>query len=152
KEEGKPPAEKVEIGTARWKARFTTWGGALESFQLLDQQYRLVVDGHEQPFELVRPQIGRSTLSTVFWEGSFVLPENAAWTIEKKGADEVVFAWQGEGVKVTKRFHADPAPHTLSLTITVAATGDKPVSTHLALYQYGWQDFSQKSGFGRPAP
>src|SRR5215470_12617095 len=48
----KAPAEKVEIGTARWKARFTTAGGALESFQLLDQQYRRVVDGHEQPQDL----------------------------------------------------------------------------------------------------
>src|SRR5262249_24812576 len=103
KETPKAPAEKVEIGTARWKARFTTWGGALESFQLLDKQYRLVVDGHEQPMDLERPQIGRPTLSTAFPDSSFALADDAAWTIEKKSEDEVVFAWQGEGVKVTKR-------------------------------------------------
>src|SRR5262249_37593957 len=67
----RPPAEKVEIGTARWKARFTTYGGALESFQLLDPQYRQVVDGHEKPIDLVRPQIGRPTLETTFADSSF---------------------------------------------------------------------------------
>jgi YidC/Oxa1 family membrane protein insertase len=150
--EHKEPAEKVEIGTARWKARFTTWGGAVESFQLLDKQYHKVVDGHEQPLDLVAPQINRPTFVTAFPESSFALAEDAAWTIEKKSADEVVFAWQGEGVKITKRFHADSTPHTLSMTITVAATGDKPVSAHINLTQFGWQDFTQKSGFGRPAP
>jgi YidC/Oxa1 family membrane protein insertase len=148
----KAPTEKVEIGTARWKARFTTAGGALESFQLLDKQYRRVIDGHEVPLDLMAREMGRSTFVTSVAEGSFELAEDASWAIEKKSADEVVFAWDGDGVKITKRFHAEATPHVLSMTITVSATGKSAVRAKLNLTQFGWHDFGQKGGFGRPAP
>src|SRR5215831_1318015 len=148
----RPPEEKVTLESKRWKATFSSYGAALTSFELLDPQYREHVGATEVPVDLVKTP-GQPALATTFDDSSFQVPPDAAWQVDRRGADAVAFVWQGAGVRVSKEFKVEPAgAHTLTLAVAITNTGEKPVVTHVQLRSYSRHDFTEKSGFGRPAP
>jgi YidC/Oxa1 family membrane protein insertase len=132
-----------------FRARFTTWGAAPLEWTLLDPQYQETHARDEKkdlrPINLVRTSDPRLPLIVTFPDSAFKLGEDAAWTREKATADELVYAWQNDQVRVEKHYTFTHG-YDFKLAITVENRGDKPLGEKLELAMYGWQDPSVKPG------
>ena len=146
----KPP-EVIDVveRAGLYRARFSTWGAAPVEWTLLDPQYKETrgVDGKKElvPINLVRTAEPRVPMIVTFPESSFKLGEDAAWTRDKATADELVYSWQNDQVRVEKRYTFTHG-YDFKLDVTVETRGDKPLGEKLELAMYGWQDPNVKPG------
>src|SRR5262249_43036768 len=148
-EASRPPESKVTLEAQHWRATLTSYGAAIAAFEVKDGQYK---ESNGSLLDLVHvPE--HPALST--WFAGKRLPErpDAAWQLESSSARDAVFVWQGDGVRLTKRYRADDsAPYLLWVTLEVRNAGAAPLETRLQMRNVARHDFSQKSGLFQPAP
>jgi YidC/Oxa1 family membrane protein insertase len=109
------------------KVEFSSWGGALRSWQLLGPQFHK--PGHSDvPEDLVRlADPDKRPFSISFSEGSTVtIPANAEWRGEKKSATEVVYTWESAELSVEKRYRVHPQDYLLELDVAMVAKQGSP--------------------------
>jgi YidC/Oxa1 family membrane protein insertase len=109
------------------KVEFSSWGGALRSWQLLGSQFHKP-DHPDVPEDLVRlADPDRRPFAITFSEGSTVtIPANAEWRGEKKSANEVVYTWESAELSVEKRYRVHPQDYLLELDVALVARQGSP--------------------------
>src|SRR5205823_471714 len=66
----RPPEERVTIERpGYYRATFSSWGAVPTEFVLLHPQYKITVDGHDVPINLVRPEAEALPYATSFSSG-----------------------------------------------------------------------------------
>jgi YidC/Oxa1 family membrane protein insertase len=128
---------------------FTTWGGAPKEVRLLDPQYQehVIRDGKKElvPINLVRTPTALP-LSVSFPQSDFAIPADAAWTKVSSTDKEIVYAWEGSGVRVEKHYALVPDTFVVNEKLVVANTGDKPKKFFTQISMFGHQDPKAESG------
>ncbi len=136
------PEETVVLETPEFKATFTSWGGALKSYQLKEQTYRKrgkgevpdepidlvqVKDGEPWPLSLVpSPELGGSGDA-----GSDPLAR-APMRIVAKDARGVTFEGRVGGVDVRKAYQVGARPYQIDMELAVG--GGERAGTVSLLY------------------
>jgi YidC/Oxa1 family membrane protein insertase len=145
---------KIEQATVEqpghYHATFTNRGAAPEHWVLLNPQYKEDKPRESnkvaQPIDLVRTLAPTLPAVISFPASSFKLDEDTVWTQQSSDNGVLVYTYESDGVRVTKRFEALPNSYQLQLTITVENSTDKPTDHYLRLTMYGWQDPTVKPG------
>src|SRR5258708_5213034 len=122
----RPPEERVTVERPHYyRATFTSWGAAPTELTLLNPQYKVTVDGHDVPINLVRPE-AMLPYATSFAAGAdegarseFDLPGDAAWTLARKTDDELVYATDVAGLHVEKKWTLPREGYRLGLEVSV---------------------------------
>jgi YidC/Oxa1 family membrane protein insertase len=166
-ERGARPAEQLAtIETADFKARFTTRGGSLASFELKNRQYleapydwttgrrdkeskKLVpvnlVTTNTKEYEKYNP------LRFEVSEGLDALLPDADYALVERTADRAVFRLDQPGLPViiTKKFEIDRSgPYQIWLTVQVQNRGTEKVTFRAGVTQTGYQNpLDTKTGF-----
>jgi YidC/Oxa1 family membrane protein insertase len=145
---GPRPAEQ-EVALDGPQARFvlSTWGARLKQLKLKDRQFLINKNDPESGLQIVTSTPAVAPLRTSFAKADFALPEDAAWTVEQKTTDAVVFRAETDAVVVQKRFAIEPNRFRLNLTVTVQNKTDKPQSHGLVMHVNAHQD-PEKTGGG----
>ena len=122
------------------RATFSSWGGALKSWQLLGDQLHTPGD-ESTPEDLVKlAGEGLYPFAMRFAEGStFLVPDGADWKGEKTGASEMTFTWESPDLKVVKRFRLMPEHYVVELDIDYQVTKG-PAKQTLVVSMYSQQD------------
>lgn len=121
------PEQTIVLESAAVRVEFTSWGGALRSWQLLGDQFHQT--GHpDLPEDLVRlsdPE--RRPFAISFSDGSTVMvPASAEWHGEKKSDREVVYTWQSDDLAIEKRYRLHPEDYLLELDVALEARRGTP--------------------------
>lgn len=121
------PEQIIALESPSVKVEFSSWGGALRSWQLLGSQFH-EPDHPDVPEDLVRlADPDRRPFSITFSEGSTVtIPANAEWRGEKKSANEVVYTWESTELSVEKRYRVHPQDYLLELDVALVAKQGSP--------------------------
>lgn len=141
----KPPAqlERYEA-PGKYRADVSSWGAAVAEWTLLDKQFQeRNRDKKLVPINLVRTQSPNLPL-TVTWPG---LAADAAWEKQASStADEWVYTADAGAAHVEKRFKFHKDGYQVDMKVVVENRGEQPLSGHLDLGMYGWQDPNLKAG------
>src|SRR5262249_20619746 len=134
----------------RYRTVFSSWGGAPAEWSLLNPQFKeqLRRDGERrlEPVNLVRTRSPNLPLSITFPNSEFNLPQDAPFTAQPSGPNELVYTWDDPRVHIEKRYAFVPGSYEMQFTVTVENRGGQPLAEHLQMALYGWQDPSIKSG------
>lgn len=146
------PAEDVATGTIETDELIAVVDarGALRSVRLKGEQF--VEDdglGHDVvttdqpaylPFQI---------------ELAFVdIPKDTVWSLRQESPTAVALSWEGDGVRVTRRFEAGRAPYQIFSTVRVQNLADAPRRTRLRVQTYHYVPREDEKGgfFGAPGP
>ena len=150
-----PPATPVERGPeklftfefAEVRATFSSWDGALKSWQLLGDQFH--VPGDESvPEDLVRLGETLHPFAIRFADGStFQIPVGSEWKGEKTGDREMTFSWESPELKVMKRFRLVPEHYLIELDVDYQVAKG-PAKQALVVSLYSAQDPRAAKGGG----
>jgi YidC/Oxa1 family membrane protein insertase len=128
-------------------AKFSANGGSLVSWVLADARFQK--DATQG--ELIAKQAG--SFQVGFWQGSkHCLPERTVWTLDKTRTNEttIVYTLAHENLELTKVFTIIPDAFVvrLSTTVKVNNEGKEPITQHLAISSFAYQDpaASQEGG------
>ena len=141
-----PEVKDVHEEAGLYRAEFTSWGAALDSFVLLKPQFKESVvnpDGKKQPaqIDLVRTKGADLPLLVSFPQSDFSLPADTAWQkIAGLGPDELGYAYDNDQVHIEKRFTFVPKTYQVKMKVSVENKSDKPLGQHLQLQVTGKQD------------
>lgn len=149
------PAQFIDLSFDRFRARFSSHGGRLVSWQLLGSRF---LDRHADPpvpIDLV-PLAGREELSgflVSFPNSTHELPERSEWVGRKLSQTEVEYSWESPALRVVKRYRITPEDYLLELTVstTVKAGGEAKQSLAVSLFQYQDPAADTGGGMGREA-
>jgi YidC/Oxa1 family membrane protein insertase len=110
--------QTIVLQSPEVRATFSSWGGALKSWQLLGDQFH--VPGRESLQEdLVRlGDQGFYNFGLGFDSSStYQIPADAGWKGEKVGDREVVYRWESSDLRVEKRFRIRPEDYVLEMDV-----------------------------------
>jgi YidC/Oxa1 family membrane protein insertase len=151
-----PPAEKPAAVEStlelpkHYHATFTSEGAAPTHWVLLDPQYKednpRESNKQAEPIDLVKTKVPNLPLEVSFPSSSFKLPPDAVWKVEQTSDGSLVYTWEDDTTKVTKRFQAKPNSYEVPLTVTVENKSDKPEAHFFRIEMHGWHDPSVKQG------
>lgn len=158
-----PPAPKPKLVEATWeqpglyRATFVNEGAAPSHWVLLNKRYKednpKESNKQAEPIDLVRTQPPNLPLAITFVttdaaaKAALNVPTDAMYVAEPRGQDgALVYTYETNDVKVTKRFVAVPNTYEVKLTVTVENKTDKPLPHYFQLQMHGWQDPTQKPG------
>jgi YidC/Oxa1 family membrane protein insertase len=143
------PEQTITLNNGVVDAVFTSWGGGLKSWRLLDKKYERSPHRGEL---LAQPESGDqvANLTVNFLESAVVIPAQAEWTGEKVSDHEVRYRYESAQIEVTKTFTFYPSQFLLKTSIAVAARG-ADATQRLVVSTYGFQDpkIDTKGGMGR---
>jgi YidC/Oxa1 family membrane protein insertase len=147
----KPAEETTTLTVAgRLAITFTSWGGAPKEVRLLDPQYQEQVlhDGKKQlaPINLVRTAPPSLPLAISFPQSDFSIPADAAWTKVSSTDKEIVYAWEGSGVRVEKHYAIVAETYVLNQKLVVINRGDAPKKFFVQVSMFGHQDPKAETG------
>ncbi len=147
----KPPQFRHTVDHAQqFRATFSSWGAAPDSWLLLPTQYQEWVEQNGkkelQPINLVRTHTPNLPLSISFPQSDFSLPPDAAWNQLTPTGDEVAYAYEDGPVHLEKRYTFVPNTYQVKVKVIVENRGDKPLSEHLEISMFGRQDPNIKQG------
>lgn len=134
------PEQLYTFEFADVRATFSSWGGALKSWQLLGGQMHVPGDESE-PEDLVKlASEGLYPLEVRFADGStYVIPPGAEWKGEKTGEREITFRWDSPDIKVVKRFRLVPEHYLVELDVDYQISKG-PARQTLVVSLYSQQD------------
>ncbi|HLU65739.1 MAG TPA: membrane protein insertase YidC [Kofleriaceae bacterium] len=134
------PEETITLESPEVRAVFSSWGGALKSWELLGDQFHVPGDPG-QPEDLARLAAeGFYSFQVGFDDGStYRVPDGAEWKGEKTGEREVTYTWRSENLSVEKRFRLRPEDYLLEMDIRYEVLGGE-AEQELAVTLYGFQD------------
>jgi YidC/Oxa1 family membrane protein insertase len=143
------PEQTITLNNGVVDAVFTSWGGGLKSWRLLDKKYER---SPHQGELLAQPQGGEqvASLTVNFLESTVVIPAQAEWIGERVSDHEVRYRYQSAQIEVTNTFTFYPSQFLLKTSIAVAARG-ADATQRLVVSTYGFQDpkIDTKGGMGR---
>jgi len=146
------PAEETTTLTVsgRVTITFTSWGATPKEVRLLDPQYQEYVlrNGKKElaPINLVRTSPSSLPLAISFPQSDFAIPPDAAWTKVSSTDKDVVYAWEGGGVRVEKHYTIVPDTYLLNEKLVVSNTGDKAKKFFAQVSMFGHQDPKAEMG------
>jgi YidC/Oxa1 family membrane protein insertase len=147
----KAPAVESTLEQAKlYRATFTSEGAAPTHWVLLDPQYKednpRQSNKQAEPIDLVKTQVPNLPLEVSFPSSSFKLPPDAVWKVEPTTDGSLVYTWEDDTTKVTKRFAPKPHTYEVPLTVTVENKSDKPAPHFFRIEMHGWHDPNVKQG------
>jgi len=149
--EGKQLSLKAPYATAT----FTTTGAALRHWVLTNRRYEEFENGRLQQVDLVRTAAGKGPwqLTTTFPQSDFEVPPNARFDEVSHGQREVLYAWQSDKVRVTKRYVLDPVRPLMWITLEVENRTKGKLRGRLEANVFNQQPTDQtKASFTNPYP
>lgn len=140
------PEQLIEFQFDQFTAVFTTWGGALSSWQLEGERYE--IDGRQ--LDLVPPGEGERSLPFLvgFDESTYDIPELGEWQGQKTGDREVQFTWRSDQLEVVKTYTLYPDDFLVALDVKVRKLADGDAKQSLRISSYGYQDPRADTGGG----
>jgi YidC/Oxa1 family membrane protein insertase len=154
-ERGPERLETFEFDTFR--AVFTSYGAALQSWELKGRKFVVEQDGKPRQLDLV-PTTKESLLPfRIGFDGLALLPENTEWQVERKSDTEIAFTWSYEVEKdgarvklfdIVKSYRLRPTDYLLELTVTVQNHQASAQNLAMVLSVFGRQDPAAESGGG----
>ncbi|MBT8494905.1 MAG: membrane protein insertase YidC [Deltaproteobacteria bacterium] len=139
------PEKTVTLASDGVVAEFSSYGGVLKSWKLMDERFR--VKG--QPLDLVRttPEEGLP-FATSFAGSTFSIPEAAEWQLEQKSEREVHFSWSSNELRVQKRYKLVPEDFMVELEVEFKNLSEEKVSQALVVSTTSFQDPTADTGGG----
>ncbi|GAB4558059.1 MAG: hypothetical protein Tsb0020_02730 [Haliangiales bacterium] len=147
----RPAEERYEFKFEKFQAEFTSYGGALRSWTLLGDKYRVDDSGGELvQLDLVQTSDEELLPFRIGFDDFDLIPDESVWEAQKKSDTEIEFRWaytaeSEEGAPTTlfeivKSYRLDPDNLLLELTVDVKNinAGDEKLSLLVSLY--GYQD------------
>jgi YidC/Oxa1 family membrane protein insertase len=142
------PEQTITLSNGVVDAVFTSWGGGLKSWRLLDKKYETSPHRGEL---MAQPEGGDqvASLAVSFLE-SAVVPLHAEWAGEKVSDHEVRYRYESAQIEVTKTFTFYPSQYLLRLVVSIEARGADS-QQRVVVSTYGYQDpkIDTKGGMGR---
>lgn len=105
--------QRIEISQPLYRARLTSLGGSLESWELNEYTDH---DGARVQM-IPDPSIGGALAGTPFVELGQGDLSRLTWQVARSDATEVVFAWSAQGISLRKTYRFDPEDYALRLTV-----------------------------------
>lgn len=161
-----------QVGTIRtdhFEADIDNLGGGVSSFRLTGDE-RFTESSQEEPSltnlwerlsgggplgPATRGPIDVITTDTDQWEnyeslrvelGEIGIPASAVWELEQVSEREVRLTWQGNGVRVTRRFLGGSGPYQLWQTVRITNTAAHERRTRLEMETWHWVLRDDESG------
>ncbi len=128
-------------------AKFSSNGGTLVSWRLLDERYKKdYLQG-----EFMAKQAG--SFAVGFWAGSkLCLPERQIWTFDQTKSNDrtVVYTYAYENLELTKVFTIVPEAFVIRMAVTVKVnnTAAEPITQNLTVTAFAYQDPEHLGGGG----
>lgn len=142
----RPAEQEVVLDGPQARFVFSTWGAGLKQLKLKDRQFLINKNDPDSGLNIVASTPAAGPLRTSFAKADFALADDAAWTVEQKSAEAVVFKAETDTSVVEKRFAVEPNRFRLNLTVTVHNKTDKPQSHGLVMHVNARQDPEKKGG------
>jgi YidC/Oxa1 family membrane protein insertase len=142
----RPEEERFAFDFERFRAEFSTYGGALTSWELKDERWA----ENGQRLDLIQTGERAETrpFRVSFENSTHSIPEDAAWQGERVSDREMRFTWASEPIRVVKTFTIDPERYLLSVDIDVQKLGGEEARQALAVWLFGYQDPHADTGGG----
>ena len=132
------PEQEIVLENHAVRAVFTSWGGAVKSWRLLDPKYAKTPSKGEL---LERPPGAEElpSLAISFADSAVTIPAKAEWQGEKLSETEVRYRYRTDAVEITKTFTYYPGNYLLRLVVEVKALQGE-LKERLGVALYGYQD------------
>ena len=147
----------VVIDTPLVRAEFTSFGGAIKSWQLKHSQYYEYVGGKKVQIDMVRHlgQAGRYAMTIATPEGTARLPEVPLYDCKVDGPYKVtcVHEPKGEGLAIERTYTMDPDTYVLDMAVKMRNATKRVIIETLEVRIAGFQDPEKKTRggmFSRP--
>ena len=128
-------------------ARFSSYGAALSSWQLLSERLTDRSGKTPKPEDIIRVhEEDYQFLRVWFPDSTYDIPRGAEWSGEKLSHDEIRFTWKSEDMRVVKTIKIHPDDYLLVMKVSLELVGAKSAKQSLALSLYGQQDTDVESG------
>ena len=139
-----------ELEDDRFVVSFTDLNTAMVSLRVKGERY---LDEEGQPFELVTTDKEQYLPLAPSFSGVTV-PPDARWRVEESSKERIRFAWEGDGVSVTRTWELAEAPYQLRSTIEVRNDDPSARSVGLGVTSAHYVRREDEKGgfFGRPSP
>jgi YidC/Oxa1 family membrane protein insertase len=145
-ESARAPEERVVLRAPGARFVLSSWGGTLREVHLEERHFLRDPKDPGSGYQIIgTTAVEQAPLRTTFVKASFNWSEAGSWTVERPGADTVVFRAQNDQVAVEKRYKVE-GPYRLSLVVTVENRAGAPLSGSLAVHLYGKQDPAKQAG------
>ncbi|MCP4445879.1 MAG: membrane protein insertase YidC [Myxococcales bacterium] len=128
---------EFESGTVR--ARFSSYGGALTSYELMVPRLR----NHKTntPENLVRvDDEAYRNLRVWFEDSTFNIPRDAEWLGEKRSDTEMRFTWESSDFRVVKDITLHPKQYLIVMDVSFELVNASEAKQALAISLYSQQD------------
>lgn len=161
-QEDAAPIESVLEQPKHYKATFTNYGAAAQSWVLLDPQYKednpRESNKTAQPIDLVRTHAPFLPLAVMIWSAPpvdsgenknvpLVVRSDARWTPQPSNDPNVlIYTFEDEHAKLEKRIEAVPGTYQVKLHLTVENKSDYWLQPYVQWQLHGWQDPNVKQG------
>ncbi len=144
--EPRPEEERFSFDFDEFRAEFSTYGGALTSWQLSDERWA----ENGELLDLVRTADRQETrpFRVSFENSTHRIPEDAVWEGERLSDREIRFTWSSDEIRVEKEFSIDPEHYLLSLDVHVHKLSGEEARQALTVWLYGYQDPHDDGGGG----
>lgn len=128
-------------------ARFSNYGGALTSWQLLAERLVDRSGKTPKPEDLIRVHEEDYRFLRVWFEDStYDIPHDAEWKGEKLSQNEIRFTWESKDIRVIKDITIHAEDYLLMMTVSLELVGAASAKQALAVSMYGQQDTDVESG------
>ena len=150
------PEQLFELEHEQFRAVFTNYGAALQSWELQGKKFEQERDGKTWQVDLVRTEQPLLSFDIGFEEMELV-PEGAEWKAERRSDTEIAFTWsyvaQQDGQEVVlydivKTYRLHPADYLVELTVDVYNRAAQTQKLPLTVGLYGYQDPAEDTGGG----
>lgn len=149
------PEQRETFEFPNLRAVFTSYGGALASWELLGDKYQVEEDGKKRQLDMVRTQDEALLPFRIGIEGLALLPEQSEWRPERKSDREISFTWSYESEKdgqrvvlfdIVKTYRLQPEDYLLELTVSVTNRNSSDATLAMVLSLFGYQDPAADEG------
>lgn len=121
-----PPEERIRIHTDQVDAEFTSWGGALVRWSLLDYNDRS--QAGRPPVEITTTQPGGVALATSFADLGVGDLSRAPYRVEQPDPKTLIFTLERGGLRIRKTYLFEDT-YTFRLRIEIANSSGAPVGS-----------------------
>lgn len=147
------PEEKITLEYKdKFKATFSSYGGALVSWKLADPRY----ERDDTKGELLPGREHTGAFLVDFAKSTYVLPKNAEWKGTKVSDTEVRYAFANDVVELEKVFTVMPDAYLVKMVVTAKfkVPAGKVATQQLAVTAFAFQDVerSEKGGSSQSLP
>lgn len=137
--------QTLALTAPNFTATFTSWGGALKSWHLVDPRYHRDAGKGE----LIPQYPDAAAMQVNFVNSTYVIPKNAEWTGEKVNDTQVRYSYRNDQLSVVKTFTIYPENYLLRVSVEASVLGAGEARQTLALSTFGYQDPKDSGGGGQ---